>query len=157
MRKPANGYTLVETIVSVAVIGIVTACVVSALLGKSQSVEASRAGQDEVVSLNQPTSEMPVLSAIENINQYDNSTLEGSQIQARATCASRHMELRIIQTAVDIMMIREGINQVNPTGASSDMTDFPAGSPLYPRYVRESNTQYRYCCDRYGEVTLSED
>jgi hypothetical protein len=67
------------------------------------------------------------------------------------------MELRIIQTAVDMMMLNQDLQSVNRRSGASDMAAFPAGRPLYPGFVREPTARYQYSCGSNGEVTQIEE
>jgi prepilin-type N-terminal cleavage/methylation domain-containing protein len=57
-----------------------------------------------------------------------------------------------IQTAMDTMMAKESLTSVNATGATSNMEAFPSGSPLYPSYLRSSESTGTYSCDDTGLV-----
>jgi hypothetical protein len=54
---------------------------------------------------------------------------------------------------VDTMMARLSLSSVNATSATSDMSAFPSGSPLYPNYLRTATTQGTYSCSTTGLVT----
>jgi prepilin-type N-terminal cleavage/methylation domain-containing protein len=156
MLKAASrktGYTIVETIVSLTIIGILAACVVTSLLGKTESIQASRSGSESVAN-----SERVVVEPSATLHSAsDNLTADPEDIQTKAAKASCRMEYCIIQTAMDLMMVQGEIQNVNPTSATSDMSSFPTGNPLYPRYVREATSQYHYRCDSRGEVTQVEE
>jgi prepilin-type N-terminal cleavage/methylation domain-containing protein len=62
-------------------------------------------------------------------------------------------ELSIVQTAMDSMMAKEGLATVTATSNTSDMSGFPANSPLYPEYVRFQTTNGRYTCTTNGTVS----
>jgi type IV pilus assembly protein PilA len=64
-------------------------------------------------------------------------------------------ELVTVQTAMDTMMAKEGLTTVTATTATSDMSAFPAGNPLYSTptgYLRSATTTGTYSCDVYGNV-----
>ena len=62
-----------------------------------------------------------------------------------------------VQTAMDSMMADENVTTVTASTVSTDTwSDNPTGpapSPLYPTYLRESNTICFYCWDSSGRVT----
>jgi len=61
-----------------------------------------------------------------------------------------------VQTALDTMMAKEGLTTVTATTATSDMSAFPTGNPLYSAptgYLRSATTTGTYSCDVYGNVT----
>jgi len=65
-------------------------------------------------------------------------------------------ELVTVQTAMDTMMAKEGLTSVTATTATSDMSAFPTGNPLYSTpagYLRSATTTGTYSCDIYGNVT----
>ena len=62
-------------------------------------------------------------------------------------------ELVTVQTAMDVMMAKEGLSSVNVTSATSDMSAFPTDKPLYPTYLRTLTTTGTYSCDSTGLVT----
>jgi len=71
---------------------------------------------------------------------------EGETEAARA-------ELVTIQTAMDIMMAKNSLSTVTATSATSDMSDFPTGNPLYPNYLRMGTAKGTYSCGTTGNVT----
>jgi prepilin-type N-terminal cleavage/methylation domain-containing protein len=58
-----------------------------------------------------------------------------------------------IQTAMDTMMVKEGLTSVVVTEATNDMAVFPSGKPLYPEYLPTVNSKGTYACDGTGLVT----
>jgi len=65
-------------------------------------------------------------------------------------------ELITVQTAMDTMMAKERLTSVTLTTATSDMSAFPTGNPLYSTptgYLRSATTTGTYSCDVYGNVT----
>jgi type IV pilus assembly protein PilA len=63
-------------------------------------------------------------------------------------------ELITVQSAMDTMMAREGKSSVTAVAsATDDMTKFPSTSyPLYPDYLRMSETKGTYTCSTTGLV-----
>jgi len=70
----------------------------------------------------------------------------------RETEGSR-AELVTVQTAMDTMMAKAGLDSVAATGAISDMSSFPTGDALYPDYLHIATTQGTYSCTTNGRVT----
>jgi prepilin-type N-terminal cleavage/methylation domain-containing protein len=62
-------------------------------------------------------------------------------------------ELVTVQTAMDTMMAKEGLQSVTATSATGDMSAFPTGKPLYPNYLRTATTKGTYSCGTTGLVT----
>jgi len=60
-----------------------------------------------------------------------------------------------VQTAIDTMMVKKGLTSVTATSATSDMSVFPTGSPLYPDYLRMATTRAYYTCTASGQITQS--
>jgi prepilin-type N-terminal cleavage/methylation domain-containing protein len=58
-----------------------------------------------------------------------------------------------IQTAMDTMMAKEGLTEVNATSATDNMSSFPTGNPLYPDYLRTQTSTGTYSCDDTGQVS----
>lgn len=64
-------------------------------------------------------------------------------------------ELSIIQTAMDTMMAKDNlaaVTAVTAGEATSNMSNFPTGDPLYPEFVRFEIASGNYTCDTSGEV-----
>jgi type IV pilus assembly protein PilA len=62
-------------------------------------------------------------------------------------------EKSLVQSAMDTMMVNLGLSTVTATAATSDMTSFPTGNPLYPNYMRSTTTKGTYSCTTTGLVT----
>ena len=68
-------------------------------------------------------------------------------------------ELVTIQTAVDIMMAKEGISTITGSlaTAENDMNKFPTAAvssySLYPNYLRTATSKGTYSCNDKGLVT----
>ena len=66
-------------------------------------------------------------------------------------------EMEIVQTAMDSMMVDRKVTSVTASAHSTNSwIDNPTGtgtSPLYPTYLRVSNTTWFYCWDSSGNVT----
>jgi type IV pilus assembly protein PilA len=61
-------------------------------------------------------------------------------------------ELVTVQTALDTMMAKTHITAVTVTAATSNMSSFPTGTPLYPDYLRTPVTKGTYSCSVTGLV-----
>ena len=145
-----KGFTILETVFVVAIFGVLAAVVLITLTGPAKNVEAGQIPTGGIPEINglQDAEETSTLDALDS----DNATIDWQQVQSTANQAAAKMELKVVQTAVDTMMIKEGLAKVQKTSATDDMTDFPQGSPLYPLYLRDETTNNRYTCDETGQV-----
>ena len=107
LHRDSKGFTLVELIIVVAILGVLAAIIVPNVTGLASYGEPEAAQQ----------------------------------------------ELATVQTAMDIMMAKTGATSVNVTAATSDMSAFPTGTPLYPDYLRTSTTKGTYSVVASGLVT----
>ncbi len=104
--RDRKGFTLVELLIVVAILGILAAVVIPNVTG------LAREGQTEA---------------------------------ARA-------ELVTVQTAMDTMMAKNSLTSVTATAATSNMSSFPTGNPLYPDYLRTATTKGTYSVSTTGLV-----
>jgi prepilin-type N-terminal cleavage/methylation domain-containing protein len=152
LNRNEGGFTLVELVIAIAIIGILSSTIVLNASGLVSNVEASPAESKttqppKYTALGQTdlTGELPATGTIEN--QVD---LESAQVAAEA--AAGQMELKIVQTAMDVMMVRGELTSVKATGSTNDMANFPLGNPLYPKYLRNQTGKGWYSCDSTGQV-----
>jgi type IV pilus assembly protein PilA len=107
MRGENKGFTLVELLIVIAILGVLAAVI------------------------------LPNFSGL---------TGSGKTEAAKA-------ELVTVQTAMDTMMAKAALTSVSATAATSNMSSFPIGNPLYPDYVRTGATKGTYSCSTTGLVT----
>jgi hypothetical protein len=149
-----KGITVISLIVGVAIIGTLSATVVTSIYGPSRTVEANPSESELIKStttnLEGSQSDLNmILQPMDLIeDQPDLSTTQTAAIEA-----ANQTELKIVQTAIDTMMIERGLTLIKATDYTNDMAVFPRGNPLYPRYLRNQIAQNWYCCDNTGIVT----
>ena len=151
--KQVVGFTVIETIFSVAISGILVASVVTTVFGHAQAIQA-----EDSANVNSPVHLAKSASSIAStsLNALDLNILDSEVWQKQIDITSAQTELKIVQTAIDIMMINANIKTVSPTSATNDMSSFPIGNPLYPTLLRERHSKYTYKCNSKGEVTQVE-
>lgn|GEM_PF-2941696 len=149
----AKGKTLIEAVVVLAIFGVISLGVTMILSEPFNKVEAGQMNARYVPENPglQDSSPEGVLTEL----QTDLTNVDWEQVQAEANLTSSKTELRIIQTAVDTMMIREGLTEVQDTPATNNMAEFPEGSVLYPKYLRDEITLNKYTCDKSGQVKIA--
>jgi hypothetical protein len=144
-----NGLSTVGLIVTMGIIGVLSAGVVTVVCGSTKTAS----DQPETISIEAPAENSSLLTSLPGYDPIE-SQADLTLLQAETDISARQMELNIIQTAVDIMMIQQHLHTLNSTAKTNDMTVFPAQQPLYPRYLRSPHAQYYYSCDSSGEVFL---
>ena len=152
-NKP-KGFSIIETVMVIAIFGVLAATMLINLTGPANIVQAGKI----------PTGGVPERGGLKDVNldtafndlQTDNPGIDWPQARIAANQVARKMELKVVQTAVDTLMIKDDLSDVGVTAATDDMTAFPSGSPLYPRYLRDQTTGNKYTCDKTGQVKLAE-
>lgn len=145
-----SGFTVIEIIFSVAISGILAASVVTTVFGHTQAVEAENANTSSEGNQKVNLLESSLTSSL---NAVSLDYTDSSDLKTQAEFASAQTELKIVQTAMDMMMINSGLKTVAPTLATSDMSSFPMYNPLYPQFLREQHSQWSYQCNSKGEVS----
>ncbi|MBN1188992.1 MAG: type II secretion system protein [Dehalococcoidales bacterium] len=135
--RGSKGYTIVELIVVFAIIGIMTSAILIKVVAPGSRIEASPAA---IGSTTAPEE-----------NSAEQTVPEG--LLPEAGIIADKFEFRIVQTALDTMMLREKLTGVAETGYTGDMSAFPRDNPLYPGYFRNRNTRCLYSCDSTGQIS----
>jgi hypothetical protein len=81
---------------------------------------------------------------------------EAIDIQAELEAEAAAAELATVQTAMDVMMVDQGIYEVTAVleaNATNDMSTYPTDYPLYPDYLWTSTTTGTYYWDETGLVS----
>jgi hypothetical protein len=154
LKSKSKGFKPIETVMVIAIFVLLAAIILIKLTGPAISVQAGQL----------PIGNIPERGGLQDVNldsafkdlQSTNPGIDWQQVQMAANQAACKMELKVLQTAVDTMMIKEGLSDVQATSGTNDMTAFPSGTPLYPRYLRDETTSNKYCCDKTGQVKLAE-
>jgi prepilin-type N-terminal cleavage/methylation domain-containing protein len=146
-----KGFTLIETVVYAAILGGLAAILLVSISGPTKNMAAGEIPAANIAEIDTWNDASPN-EALDNLS--DDSEIDWEKVQSDAEQAAEKMESRVIQTAMDTMMIREGLSEVQATSATEDMTAFPEGSPLYPVYLRDRQTRYQYSCDTTGQVSI---
>lgn len=134
-RKANKGFSIVEILISVA---IICAAITTIAVKSIDFPERSENGSITLES-NSDLTEI-----------YESDMI---QIQEESELIARQTELRIIQTAMDTMMIRKQLDTVSKSFYSSDMSNFPKDNGLYPEYLRINETKYEYSCNENGQIS----
>jgi prepilin-type N-terminal cleavage/methylation domain-containing protein len=152
MKSRKHGFVLAELIIAVAILGTISSAVIMTLYGANT---AAKSNQSEPQQETAPVGTTEVLTdstvpdiVLTNIEE----PADTQTIQDEANEAGAEIELKIIQTAMDTMMVHKGMQTVTETAATDDMTAFPAEAPLYPKYLRGQHSTFKYSCDGTGQV-----
>ena len=99
------------------------------VFGHAQAIQA-----EDSANVNSPVHLAESASSIAStsLNALDLNIPDSEAWQKQIDITSAQTELKIVQTAIDIMMINANIKTVSPTPATNDMSSFPIGNPLYP-------------------------
>ncbi len=138
----------------IAIFVLLVAIILIKLIGPATSVQAGQV----------PIGSIPERGGLQDVNletafndlQSTNPGIDWQQAKLAANQAAARMELKVLQTAVDTMMIKEGLSGVQATSGTNDMTAFPSGTPLYPRYLRDETSGNNYTCDKTGQVKFAQ-
>ncbi len=160
-KSESNGFTVVEVIISIAIIGILvalllpevqTASVSTVVVGRGNNIE-TKDTEIRNSDLSPTSANNQGLTTLTNHTIKDGFYSEQAEgLVSEAKTVAARMELRVIQSAMDLMMIDKCIQVIKATAATSDMSAFPTGHPLFPEYLRDSNSQYKYRCNSDGKV-----
>lgn len=152
MHCNEGGFTLVELVIAIAIIGILSSTIVLKTSGLVSSVEASPEESKTVQPAGHTAAGQTALTDEISIPNDTEAPVDLENAQIDADTAAGQMELKIVQTAMDVMMIRGELTSVKATGSTNDMANFPAGNPLYPKYLRNQIGKGSYSCDSTGQV-----
>jgi prepilin-type N-terminal cleavage/methylation domain-containing protein len=79
-------------------------------------------------------------------------------VEANASEKARKTELSTVQSAFDADIQENQLNTAdacNSVSGTSDLSQFPAGHPLYPTYVHIKDSQWTYSCSDDASGTLT--
>ena len=111
LHSSKKGFTLVELLIVVAIIGVLAAMIIPNVTGIIGSGETEAAAAEKAM----------------------------------------------VQVAMDTMMAKNRLTSVTATGATSNMSLFPTGNPLYPNYLRTETTKGTYSCSTTGLIQQDDD
>jgi hypothetical protein len=140
-------FYIIKIAPAAAVLIIMTVLILNNPADQKSKIEASEANS---VELSEYTTNQTSLGT--NTLLTDESDVDWNQVQLDADKAADQMELKVLQTAMDTMMIGKGLKEVRATRATDDMSSFPTGTPLYPEYLRDQTSHKRYTCDITGQI-----
>jgi len=145
-HRHEKGFSTIGLIVTLSIIGVLSAGITTASDGTHQISSIHWDNGPLVPSTNSVSSNgEPAVPDIEN-------SADLSTIQSQSDRIAGQMELQIVQTAMDTMMIYQGFHTIGATAKTNDMTAFPAAYPLYPQYLRDPQSRFYYTCDSTGQV-----
>ncbi len=137
-----KGYTLVEFLVVMAIVAFITSAIVLNIFGWPNPIQASQTSTSADASEIIPGDDASQQDIPEGLLPDVESIADKTEFQ-------------IIQTALDIMMIRTRLTGVKETQLTRNMSEFPLDNPLYPGFLRNKTTRCRYSCDSSGQIIQS--